>query len=82
LLSRAVAGASAAAFAEFETIRHELSHRLFEVTDQIASFDWTVPELQSLHRAFSAEMSRETRVLASLEPPSCLSPLASARPVA
>jgi flavin-dependent dehydrogenase len=82
LLSRAVAGASAAAFAEFETIRHELSHRLFEVTDQIASFHWTVPELQSLHRAFSAEMSRETRVLASLEPPSCLSPLASARPVA
>jgi flavin-dependent dehydrogenase len=82
LLSRAVIGASDGAFAEFETIRHELSRRLFEVTDEIAAFEWTDPELQSLHRAFSAEMSRETRVLASLEPVPCLSPLASVPPVA
>ena len=82
LLARAVIGGNDAAFAEYETIRHELSHRLFEVTDQIASFTWTESELQSLHRAFSAEMSRETRVLASLEPVSWLSPLASVRPVA
>jgi flavin-dependent dehydrogenase len=82
LLTRAVLGGNDAAFAEFETIRHELSHRLFEITDQVASFTWTELELQSLHRAFSAEMSRETRVLASLEPLPCLSPSASVRPVA
>jgi flavin-dependent dehydrogenase len=81
LLARAVISASRAAFVQYETIRHELSHRLFEITDQIASFAWTDPELQSLHRAFSAEMSRETRVLASLEPLSCPSPLANVLPV-
>jgi menaquinone-9 beta-reductase len=82
LLARAVIGGNDAAFAEYETIRHELSHRLFEITDQVASFRWTESELQSLHREFSAEMSRETRVLASLEPASWMSPLASVRPVA
>jgi 2-polyprenyl-6-methoxyphenol hydroxylase-like FAD-dependent oxidoreductase len=81
LLTRAVIGGTEAALAAYESTRHDLSHRLFEVTDQIASFTWTEPELQSLHRAFSAEMSRETRVLTSLEPLPCLSPSASALPV-
>jgi flavin-dependent dehydrogenase len=81
LLVRAVIGANDGAFAEFETVRHELSQRLFEITDQVASFQWTESELQSLHRAFSTEMARETHVLASLEP-TWRSPLASVRPVA
>ena len=48
--------------------RDDLSRRLFEVTDEIASLDWTDDALQALHRAFSAEMSREVRALAELEP--------------
>ncbi|HUE88750.1 MAG TPA: NAD(P)/FAD-dependent oxidoreductase [Vicinamibacterales bacterium] len=82
LLARAVIRGTDEALAEYETIRHDLSHRLFEVTDRIASFVWTEPELQSLHRAFSAEMSREVRALTTLEPLSCLSAPASALPVA
>jgi len=82
LLARAVIAGSDLALAEYETTRLDLSRQLFAVTDQIASFRWTEPELQSLHRAFSAEMSRETRALATLEPLSCLSPSASVLPVA
>jgi flavin-dependent dehydrogenase len=77
LLARAVVGGTDAAFADYEQTRHDLSRRLFEVTDEIASLDWTDERVQALHRAFSSEMSREVRALASLEPLRCLSPSAS-----
>jgi flavin-dependent dehydrogenase len=78
LLARAVVAGSAEAFADYEKTRHDLSRRLFEVTDEIASLDWTDERVQSLHRAFSSEMSREVRALAALEPFPCLLPSASA----
>jgi hypothetical protein len=62
--------------------RHDLSRRLFELTDDIASFAWTDDELQSLHRGFSREMSREVKALAALEPLAWHSPSASAPHVA
>ena len=65
-----------AAFADYETTRHDLSRRLFEITDDIASFTWTDGEVQSLHRAFSSEMSREVRALAAL---GAVTPLPPAR---
>jgi menaquinone-9 beta-reductase len=68
LLARAVMKGTTAAFADYETTRHDLSRRLFEITDDIASFAWTDAEVQSLHRAFSTEMSREVRALVALEP--------------
>lgn len=77
LLARAVIRGTDAAFAEYEKTRNDLSRRLFEVTDEIASFDWTDDRVQSLHRAFSTEMSREVRELAALEPLPCLLPSAS-----
>jgi flavin-dependent dehydrogenase len=82
LLARAIMRGTTAAFADYETVRHELSRRLFEITDRIASFAWTDDELQSLQRAFSSEMSREVRTLAALEPLPCLLPWASAPHVA
>jgi flavin-dependent dehydrogenase len=78
LLARAVVAGSEEAFADYEKTRHDLSRRLFEVTDEIASLDWTDEHVQSLHRAFSSEMSREVRALATLEPFPCLLPSASA----
>jgi flavin-dependent dehydrogenase len=68
LLARAIMRGTAAALAEYEATRLDLSRRLFEVTDEIASLAGTDAEVQSLHRAFSAEMSRETRALAALPP--------------
>ena len=53
---------------DFETTRLDLSRRMLEITDEIASFAWTDSEVQTLHRAFSAEMSREVRTLAALAP--------------
>ena len=82
LLARAIMQGTTDAFANYETMRHDLSRRLFEVTDDIASFNWTDSEVQSLHRAFSAEMSREVRALAALEPVTCRLPSASAPHVA
>ena len=68
LLARAIMRGTPGALAEYEMTRDDLSRRLFEVTDEIASLDWTDDALQALHRAFSAEMSREVRALAALEP--------------
>ncbi len=77
LLARAVVAGTDQAFADYEKTRHDLSRRLFEVTDEIASLDWTDERVQSLHRAFSSEMAREVRALAALEPLPCLLPSAS-----
>lgn len=82
LLARAIVHGTADALVEYETIRHDLSRRLFELTDEVASFAWSDDELQSLHRAFSSEMSREVKALAALEPITCQSPSASAPHVA
>jgi flavin-dependent dehydrogenase len=68
LLVRAIVQGTTSAIADYETTRLDLSRRLFEITDDIASYTWTDSEVQSLHRAFSAEMSREVRALAALEP--------------
>jgi flavin-dependent dehydrogenase len=68
LVARAILAGTDDALAGYEKSRNDLSRRLFEVTDEIASFAWSEAELQALHKAFSAEMSREVRALAALEP--------------
>lgn len=68
LLARAITRGTDDALVEYDAERHDLSRRLFEISDEIASLTWTDAEVQALHRAFSAEMSREVRVLAALEP--------------
>jgi 2-polyprenyl-6-methoxyphenol hydroxylase-like FAD-dependent oxidoreductase len=78
LLARAILRAAPGALADFEAMRDDVCHRLFEVTDEIASLAATDDELQTLHRALSHEMSRESRLVAELEPLTAPSPLASA----
>jgi menaquinone-9 beta-reductase len=67
LLARAVMAGTAAAMQQYEATRLELSRRLFDITDEIASFECSDAVLQSLHREFSREMSREVRFLATLD---------------
>lgn len=68
LLARAAAQGSAAAMADYQRLRDELSVGLFEVTDSIASFDWSLEELQQMHKALSDEMKQEVKYLSSLQP--------------
>ena len=77
LLSRALLTGTDAALANYQTVRDALSLPLFEITDEIASFEWTIARLQDLHRRMSAEMARTVTYLAEL-PPSGLPPV---RPV-
>jgi flavin-dependent dehydrogenase len=68
LVARAIIAGTSEAMSTCETTRLELSKPLFQLTDDIVSFARTDAELQSLHRALSAEMSREVRALAGLGP--------------
>jgi flavin-dependent dehydrogenase len=67
LLARAVARGDEGALAGYEASRDELSTRLFDVTDRIASVEWDNPELKRLHLELSDEMKREVSALAGLQ---------------
>lgn len=67
LLARAVGRGEEKALAGYEATRDELSARLFELTDRIASLEWDEAELKALHRALSDEMKREVAALLELD---------------
>ncbi len=58
-LARAVVRGTDAALAEYQAVRDRLSLGLFTISDEIASYGWDLPRLQSLHKALSEEMTRE-----------------------
>jgi hypothetical protein len=49
----------------FQRERDELCRPFAELTDRIASFDWTLSELGPLHRELSKEMNREAAYIAA-----------------
>jgi len=61
LLARAVAEGSDEALAGYQATRDALATTLFEITDEIASYGWDIPTVQSLHLRLSDEMKREVR---------------------
>jgi len=63
LLADAVAAGTDSALGEYEAARDELSTRLFDLTDRIASCEWPLAELKALHQALSDEMKREVAAL-------------------
>ena len=63
LLADAVAAGTDDALGGYEQRRNELSLPLFELTDRIAAYDWTLDEVQRMHRELSREMNREVDVL-------------------
>src|SRR5262249_32115722 len=67
LVARAVAQGSEWALAEYQRTRDELSRDLFDLTDTIASLDWTLPDLQAMHKHLSKAMNHEVEALLGLD---------------
>ena len=67
LLARAVLVGEERAMAAYRRERDILSIPLLEVTDAVASFDWTLPQVKSLHARLSAAMKAECAALAELQ---------------
>ena len=63
LLAEAVECGSDPAFAGYQQQRDELSMPLFEATDAIASFSWSLERLKDLHIALNAAMKAECAAL-------------------
>ena len=65
LLADAVATGSMEALSQYQAIRDRLAAGVFEVTDQIASFEWDLVSVRTLHEALASEMTHEVRMLAA-----------------
>jgi len=72
LLSGAVLRGTDAAFAEYGATRDRLSEGMIEITDRLASLEWSLEEAKKLHLRLSREMSAEADYMASLGPVSGL----------
>jgi menaquinone-9 beta-reductase len=60
------------ALRDYERTRDELSWPLFEATEAIAGFDWTLQELAIHHRRLSTAMQQEVRHLTAMDTPEML----------
>jgi len=69
LLARAWTGRGEAGLEDYQEQRDALSLPLFEITDEIASYRWSLEKAQELHLALSREMNREVAALAELDGP-------------
>jgi flavin-dependent dehydrogenase len=65
LLVRAIDGTST--FQDYEQIRNDVSRDMFAVTERIAGYDWTLPEVRTHLRHVSAAMKAETKLLLSFD---------------
>jgi flavin-dependent dehydrogenase len=68
LLARAVLdGIDATNLFRYESERDRMSHALFDVTDKIASRNWTMPEVKTLLREMNESMADEVALLEGLD---------------
>jgi 2-polyprenyl-6-methoxyphenol hydroxylase-like FAD-dependent oxidoreductase len=74
LLADAVLRGDDRAFAGYQTERDALSTGLFEISDEIASFEWDLSRVRQLHESLAREMNREVAAIAARPP---LSPVRS-----
>jgi menaquinone-9 beta-reductase len=63
LLANAIDSGSDDALAEYQEQRDAASLELFEVTDEIASFNWDLNSVRVLHEALAKAMAREVKDL-------------------
>lgn len=64
LLARAVVEGSEAGLACYQETRDAMALGLFEVTDEIASFEWDLPAVKEMHLRLSEEMKGEVAAMA------------------
>jgi 2-polyprenyl-6-methoxyphenol hydroxylase-like FAD-dependent oxidoreductase len=69
LLAEAVVDGSEDALARYQQTRDEIATGLFEVTDEIASFEWDLSTVKDLHLKLSDEMKREVRIMSERHRP-------------
>lgn len=62
-LARAVQAGTDAALSEYEIARNERARALFEVTDRLASFTWTLDEARVLHKQLAEAMAAEVKAV-------------------
>lgn len=67
LLARAVAAGTEDAFSSYHAIRNQVSLPLLETTDRLASFEWSLPEAQQLHRELSHQMKEEVALIETFD---------------
>jgi 2-polyprenyl-6-methoxyphenol hydroxylase-like FAD-dependent oxidoreductase len=65
-LARAVQAGTDAALMAYAAHRDERVAQLFDVTDRIASFEWTLDEARVLHKQLAEAMSAEVKALNAL----------------
>ena len=66
ILARAVLTGRPQSLQLYQDMRDELSRALFDITDDIASFRWSLEQAKTLHTQLSAAMRAETDYMASL----------------
>jgi flavin-dependent dehydrogenase len=72
LLSHAALDGRPQAFARYQYERDTLSRPLFDLTDAIATFDWTLDQVAALHGRLSTAMRAESDHIAGYAAPSAL----------
>jgi menaquinone-9 beta-reductase len=63
LLADAVSAGTDAALAQYQARRDDLVRDLFEITDDIASFEWNLDTLRPKHEALADAMANEVRAM-------------------
>jgi flavin-dependent dehydrogenase len=67
LLAISVSAGDEESFARYQDTRDTLVRRLLEISDRLASFDWSLEEAKELHRALSREMKAEVEWIVALD---------------
>jgi flavin-dependent dehydrogenase len=69
LLARAILGGTDTALRRYQATRDEVVHALMGTTDRIASFEWDLDEVRSLHLRLSKEMNIGVELMRTFDAP-------------
>lgn len=67
LLASAVASGTEQGLAGYQSRRDDLSRDLYDISDRVASYGWTLEEVRELHLRLSREMNREVDAVLALD---------------